>query len=93
LGAVSFRGAFELVKLLLESGANPNIRGEISMSTLSELHTKLIVGGEYGTALGAASVGGELDIIKLLLRRGADPNIQGENTVCTCSELYKTAEL
>ena len=58
LGAVDF-GHFELVKWLLERGANPNARAGI---------------GSKGTALHSAAWEGDLQMVKLLVDAGADIN-------------------
>lgn len=56
----------EVVKLLLENGANPN----------AKYNNK----SERGlTALLTASVGGPTDIVEMLLNRGADPNLASES--------------
>jgi ankyrin repeat protein len=49
----------ELVKRLLERGADPNLRGQDGLNE---------------TALHYMAAGGETDVVELLLRKGADPN-------------------
>ena len=61
LVAASSEGRLKDVKLLLDAGANPNLKG----------------GNELGTALVAAAGHGHLEIMDLLLDQWADPNIHG----------------
>jgi ankyrin repeat protein len=82
LQAVSASEEPDIVKLLLEHGADPNIQGENTVRFLMR-HTELrIIGGKckYETSLQAASWGGNREIVRLLLESGAHINIQGENT-------------
>ena len=60
-------GRTDIVRLLLEHGANPNSRSD------SLIHC------EYSTALYEASCGKELEIMRLLIQYGADVNARGFN--------------
>jgi ankyrin repeat protein len=77
LQAASDRGNLEVVKLLLDNGADPNTLGT---SLRSQRFTTDMVpaGGVCGTALQAASVLGNLELVELLLNKGADPNALGK---------------
>ncbi|KAF7338973.1 Multiple ankyrin repeats single kh domain [Mycena venus] len=91
--AVSRRRDVELTRILLASGANPDIpddtNGTALQAACSYANLKIvklllesgadpnIEGGEYGTALQAASYSGNLKIVELLLENGADVNIEG----------------
>lgn len=69
---------FELVKLLLNSGANPNVS----------------FGGYEITPLKIAASNGNFDIVKILLQAGANPNAsnqEGETAASMLSE-YKDIE-
>ncbi|KAL8853706.1 MAG: hypothetical protein Q9221_001517 [Calogaya cf. arnoldii] len=65
LQAVCDHGNEEVVRFLLENGADPNTTG--GNSWLGHDHTPLHM----------AAYRGDIAIVKLLLQRGADPNIQG----------------
>jgi ankyrin repeat protein len=87
LQVASFHGAFDIVTLLLENGADPNVEGAELL--WSGIHVDILpAGGEYGTALQAAVAAGEqhyiklpiiMSILSLLLKKGAAPNIGGGN--------------
>ncbi|KAJ7114796.1 hypothetical protein C8R44DRAFT_629654, partial [Mycena epipterygia] len=68
LQAVSYTGKEDIIKLLLENGADPDMPTENNCST-------------YGTVLKAAVYNGNLDVVKLLLDSGADPNNRGGNVL------------
>ncbi|KAH2002041.1 hypothetical protein KXV45_003538 [Aspergillus fumigatus] len=84
---------FEIVKLLLGTGADINAQGGENGSALQAAShkgyqeiVKLLLGkgadvnaqgGRYGTALQAASLEGHHEIVELLLGKGADVNTQG----------------
>jgi ankyrin repeat protein len=80
LQAAAVGGNFELLTLLLQNGADPNVPG----GYLKQLCTRKIMvansGGHYGTVLQAAAVGGNLEAVQLLLGKGVDPNIPGESS-------------
>ncbi|KAJ6527979.1 ankyrin repeat-containing domain protein [Mycena vulgaris] len=85
--------ALDLVRLLLESGADVNAQGGKYGTALTAASVRgftdvvqLLLdngadvnaqGGEYGTALTVASVRGFTDVVQLLLDNGADVNAQG----------------
>ena len=60
LHEVAQRNHLELVQLLLEAGANPNIPG----------------GDDHYTPLHDAVEAGHVDVVKLLIERGADKNLR-----------------
>jgi ankyrin repeat protein len=86
-------GHQRMVKLLLDKGADVNVKGGAYGNALQaasegghEAVVKLLLengadvnaqGGEYGNALKAASEGGHEAVVKLLLENGADVNAQG----------------
>ena len=65
----SQEGHLEVIKLLLENGAN--INAQVKWGDEED--------EKYETALQLASMKGHLEVVKLLLENGANPNIQGEN--------------
>ena len=65
LVAASAKGHVNIVQLLLESGADVNLKNEHSL--------------DYGTALEAASAQGHANIVQLLLESGADVNLECES--------------
>ncbi|KAJ7820473.1 ankyrin repeat-containing domain protein [Mycena leptocephala] len=89
---VSSRPEEKVVAILLNLGADPNIRGgeygtalqaavangrvDIMNALLAKGTDVNAQGGEYGT-LQAASAKGETQIVELLLEKGADVNAQG----------------
>ncbi|KAH7390279.1 ankyrin repeat-containing domain protein [Cadophora sp. MPI-SDFR-AT-0126] len=93
LQAVSYRGHEQVVKLLLDKGADVNAQSGFYGNALQaasagghEQVVKLLLdkganvnaqGGSYGNALQAASYGGCEQIVKLLLDKGANVNAQG----------------
>ena len=86
-------GHNELVKLLLDAGAEVNAQGggygnalQVASYIGYEQVIKLLLhrgadinaqGGLYGNALQAASIGGHEQVVKLLLEQGANVNAQG----------------
>jgi ankyrin repeat protein len=92
LGYELFFTTRENMKLLLNKGANPNVKdeyGDTSLTLASRLsYTEIVeqllsngadpnVQNKYGeTALIRASRYGYLDIVQILLSNGADPNVQ-----------------
>ena len=69
-------GKFEMVKTLLDHGANPNARLKRSPSR----HGFTVIPVATGiTPLGLAAFAGEADIIRLLVDRGADISIKADN--------------
>ena len=68
LGAASVYGNHEIVKYLLENGADLQLS-----SLIDENHREF--GGRYGSALCAAARGGHLRTVQLLLEAGADVNL------------------
>ncbi|KAF9009620.1 ankyrin repeat-containing domain protein [Cyathus striatus] len=58
--AASAGGHLELVKFLLDSGADPNLTGQ----------------GEYEHSLITATTSGDFSIVELLLQRGVNPNLR-----------------
>jgi ankyrin repeat protein len=93
LSWASLRGHEQIVKLLLDKGADINAQGGPYSNALQaaseggyEQVVKLLLdkgadvnaqGGPHSSALQAASVGGHEQIVKLLLNKGADVNAQG----------------
>jgi ankyrin repeat protein len=69
-------GHLEIVKLLLASGADPN---------LPEEHI-----APRGHALHSAVVNGHIDVVKLLLEHGAYPNVEIESSADTLSAALST---
>ena len=92
LYVASLRGHTEIVKLLLNSGADVNAaedhRGSALCAASNEGCTEIVklllnsganvnvVHAQYGTALCTASYAGNTEIVKLLLNNGADVNAQ-----------------
>ena len=62
LSIASYNGYIEIVKMLLDSGANPNIKND----------------EDGNTALTDASENGYYEIVQMLLDSGADPNIKNK---------------
>ncbi|KIX01363.1 uncharacterized protein Z518_09088 [Rhinocladiella mackenziei CBS 650.93] len=93
LQAASSRGHPEVVKMLLDRGADVNAEGggfDNALQVASvEGHSEVVEmlldrgadmnaqGGHYGNALQAASFDGHSEVVQMLLDRGADVNIQG----------------
>ena len=93
LVAASGSNQENVVQLLLEKGADPNIQGGASFNALhaassygSDAIVKMLLrrgakvnapGGHWGNALQAASYHGHLPIVETLLMNGADVNAQG----------------
>ena len=61
LASASARGYKDVVRVLLEHGADVNLG----------------VGGEYGSALASASARGHKEVVEILLKKGADVNMAG----------------
>jgi ankyrin repeat protein len=94
LHLASGNGHLELVKLLLENGANPNAVNESNDTPLHKAVengyldlVKLLlenganpnaVGESNNTPLHKAAANGDLDLVGLLLENGANPNAVGE---------------
>jgi ankyrin repeat protein len=72
----------DIVELLLNHGADPNLQGENVYCLKWTWISETLQGGYHGTPLQAAVACGHKDIFELLLNQGADPNIQGENVFC-----------
>jgi ankyrin repeat protein len=70
-------GHMEIVKLLLERGADPNLPEEGI--------------APRGHALHSAVVRGHIEIVKLLLKHGAHPNVEIESSADTLSAALATA--
>jgi ankyrin repeat protein len=93
LQAASYNGLEEMVKLLLEKGADVNAQGGYYGNALqaasvdgSKAVVRLLLdegadvtaqGGVYGNALQAASEQGNLAIVRLILDKGANVNVKG----------------
>ena len=93
LHAASAGGHTEIVQILLEKGAEVNVKGghygtaliaasrqghiEIVQILLEKGAEINIKGGHYGTALVAASLEGYTEIVQILLEKGAEINIKG----------------
>ena len=93
LQAACHVGSKEIVKMLLDGGANINAQGGFygnALQAACERGSKEIVellldgganinaqGGSFETALQAACQRGSKEIVKMLLDRGADINVQG----------------
>lgn len=71
------RGHLEVVRLLLERGADPNLPEEGIAPD--------------GHALHSAVVGGHLEIVRLLLKHGAHPNVEIESSADTLSAALASA--
>lgn len=71
-------GHLEIVRLLLESGADPNLPEEGI--------------APFGHALHAAVVNGHRDIVELLLERGARPNVEVESSADTLSAAVRSGD-
>ena len=78
LTCASTRGCTDLVKLLLDKGADPNV-------------SHVTDPGNGSTALMCAVVNGHKEIVRLLLEKGAQPNVKEGTTEgytgCTPSHL------
>src|ERR1700761_8706116 len=75
----------DVIKLLLEHGADPNIRcihGEKILKPTRRSTNTILEGSAVGfeTALHVAACDGNTNIIKVLLEHGADPNIHSKKT-------------
>jgi len=75
LQGASATGNLDVVKILLEHGADPNICVK-NLSKFTDPIGTESQGDHYGTALQAAWDAGHLDTFRLLFERGADPNIR-----------------
>jgi ankyrin repeat protein len=89
LQAAAFEGDIEIVKLLLNKNADPNIKGGMNVTALhaasyrgfTDIVRLLIThganvnceGGDHVTALGAADFAAHTDIVELLIKHGAKP--------------------
>ncbi len=72
------RDHLELIKLLLDRGANPNAR--VSQNTLTRtIFTMQWFFEEGATAFVRTAQSGDTELLKLLLQYGADPNIATAN--------------
>ncbi|KAL7904284.1 ankyrin repeat-containing domain protein [Trichoderma velutinum] len=85
-------GVLEIVRLLLNNGADVHAQGGHYGTTLqaacageNEEVVRLLIdrdanviaqGGQYGTALQAACATGNLDVVRLLLKKGANVNVE-----------------
>jgi hypothetical protein len=56
----------DILKLLLNHGADPNIQGENVFWFKWTFHSKILKGGVFGSAYNAAKAGGNWDIMELL---------------------------
>ncbi|KAJ7729982.1 ankyrin repeat-containing domain protein [Mycena metata] len=93
LHSAAMWGSVDDVRLLLQSGVDPNMYGgrlgtalqaaavggslEVVTLLLQNGADLKIPGGHYGTVLQAAAVGGNFKLLTLLLENGADPNVAG----------------
>jgi ankyrin repeat protein len=76
LQAASYAGHPEIVRLLVENGAEVDARGEVLFRLSADIINILPEGGEFGTALRAASAGSKpQEIQNLLIAYGADPTL------------------
>lgn len=71
-------GHFEIVKLLLERGADPNLPEEGI--------------APRGHALYSAATNGHFEIVKLLLEHGAHPNVEVESSADTLSRVISNGD-
>ncbi|KAF5346315.1 hypothetical protein D9758_011486 [Tetrapyrgos nigripes] len=94
LQAASYEGHLEIVKLLLEKGADVNTLGGFCGNALQAAsykgHSEIVKvllerradvnakGGSSGNALQAASISGHTEVVRILLENGADINAQQE---------------
>ncbi len=70
-------GHLEIVRLLLEAGADPNLRmASIKTAMYGDFKCKLVI---HETPLFVAVMDNHHDIVKLLLDFGADPNLVSKN--------------
>jgi ankyrin repeat protein len=93
LQAAAWVEHLDVVKLLLDQGADVNVQGgeygtalqaaalggylDVIKLLLDQGADVNVQGDRYGTALQAAAWGEHLDVVKLLLDQGADVNVQG----------------
>jgi ankyrin repeat protein len=77
LQAASYAENLDVVKLLLEKGADLNAQGTSFVTPRIFLADTSTAGGKYGTPLHIAQDLQNLEIIALFVEHGADPNVQG----------------
>lgn len=78
LDTAVFLRNIEILKLLIENGAYPNIAGECSRET-TQCKTYIRIKAKDGiTPFQRAAWNGDLGILEILIASGADPNKAGE---------------
>lgn len=92
LMAAAGQGSFEIVRILLDCGADVNFCSETSSPLLqAAIHGHLEIvrllldsgaeiesaGGDYGSVIAATALHGKSDVIDILIERGADVNDSG----------------
>ena len=86
------KGTLDCVKLLLEAGANPNVKAKSGIPTCTYYRDINVVGE---TPLHLAAAYGSKEMIELLLKYNADPSIKddrGESPLTWYSRHQRTSE-